>query len=95
MVLVHIKIEIKAQMKHLDKELLSCLTEFKEKILSIEDGTRQVPVSGSSHEPADTTKTKVQTAFNALTKGKDVKTLSDFIQGHFNELSPFLVLCTA
>lgn len=82
-------------MKHLDKELLSCLTEFKEKILSIEDGTRQVPVSGSSHEPVDITKTKIQTAFSTLTKGKDVKALSGSIQDHFNELSPSLVLCSS
>jgi len=82
-------------MKHLDKELLSCLTEFKEKILSIEDGTRQVPVSGSTYEPVEITKTKIQTAFNTLTKSKDLKDLSGSIQDHFNELSPSLVLCSS
>lgn len=82
-------------MKHLDKELLSCLTEFKEKIQLINDGVRQVPVSGSNYEPVDITKSKVQTAFNTLTKASDVKVLSDSIQNHFNELAPSLVLCSS
>ena len=82
-------------MKHLDKELMSCLTEFKEKILLVEDGVRQIPVSGSNCEPVDITKSKVQTAFNTLTRSKNIKALSDSIQDHFSELAPSLVLCSS
>ena len=82
-------------MKHLDKELISCLTEFKEKILLIEDGARQIPVSGSTYEPVDITKSKVQTAFNTITKSKNIKVLSDSIQDHFGEMAPSLVLCSS
>ncbi|MBU3565992.1 hypothetical protein [Polynucleobacter sp. MWH-HuK1] len=61
----------------------------------IEDGIRQIPVSSSTSESVNITKNKVLTAFSTLTKGKDIKALSDSIQDHFNELSPSIALCSS
>ncbi len=82
-------------MKHLDKELTSCLFEFRGKVNEIQNGNRLVPTSGSESEVVDVTKSKVTTALNLLTKHKSIKDLSDSFQLHFNELAPSLVLCSS
>ncbi len=82
-------------MKHLDRELTSCLSEFKEEVNKIQNGIRQVPISGSESEEVDVTKSKVITALNLITKHKSIKDFSDSFQSHFNELSPSLVLCSS
>ncbi len=82
-------------MKHLDRELTSCLIEFREKVNEIQNGNRLVPTSGSESETVDVTKSKVTTALNLITKHKSIKEFSDSFQSHFNELAPSLVLCSS
>jgi hypothetical protein len=81
-------------MNHLDKELEKCLSEFSEKVKYIEEGERKVPISGASFEKVLITKSKVQNAFSAITKNKNIKELSQSLQKHFEELSPSISLCS-
>jgi hypothetical protein len=82
-------------MKHLDNELTSCLDNFKKKIEEIKNGIRFVPISSSVNKPVDITNAKIKTAFNLITKNRNITELSDSFQNHFNELGPSLVLCSS
>lgn len=82
-------------MSKFENKLDALIEEFSNKLQSIEDGIRRVPVSENSFEDVLVTKSKLNSAFSLLTKRKNISEFADTLQDHFAELNPSIVMCSS
>jgi len=75
---------------------LECISqEFLDKVSFIKAGVRKVPVSSSETAEVILSASAINSASNVVPKGSKQKSLGQYIQSHFSELSPNIALCSS